>query len=539
MENKEKTRDFLGKLRALYMEFYDINFEMIDINRIKALNIEISDWQSQNDEILLRKEVLDNEMFNKMKTVYLLWGNRTLEYNNDVVDILLHFKLRNDVYTNSAKTNGKPEKKENQVVDSKKIDKKNMQFNEVQKDIIRWYENGVTLKNLTYIKVIIRDMFRYYIDWNKFNISKYLLDNYLNSNYINIEDSSKVKKGFQLERTLEVKAFFIGIIAWKYLGENSWGFENFENYYVNVYKYLEKKKENFVNEIFNENLVNRVHVDITKKMLLDIVLSNEDRLEISDLKHIVNKSIKTCLKLNNLVNTKIQNGNIFKYISSDEMNIFNLVLGDAMQSSSKLFLDIYEYEIIIEQAYNELLKDEISVNENYPSKIKENISNIKTMIDSMKYNYKKELEEIDEITNNFVNLFGKNEKSRINENLKFLTYTIKKIDSKREINFDSDKFPVINIIKDGLNSSTENFSEFWKKIIRLGKIDNYFEFYNNINNNYRTNKEDIIELNNVSREFIKLKHNYKRLIENSNEIKDHNNLLDRIDDKISEMEGWC
>jgi hypothetical protein len=73
----------------------------------------------------------------------------------------------------------------------------------------------------------------------------------------------------------------------------------------------------------------------------------------------------------------------------------------------------------------------------------------------------------------------------------------------------------------------------------LGEIDNYYEFYNNIDSNYKINKRDIIELNLVKKEFVKLENNFRNLINNSKDIKDSNILFDKINNEIDKIERWC
>ena len=128
------------------------------------------------------------------------------------------------------------------------------------------------------------------IHWEKHGIPYRLAEGYISRKYLCIEGQQaaiQVENYYLLKRCPETRGLLIALTRWKYLGNNSWEFDNCLDYLTIAFSWLETHEDEICNFVVKSNEINDIaqfeHLGVTSVYLaksiiqpVDISLSAED-----------------------------------------------------------------------------------------------------------------------------------------------------------------------------------------------------------------------------------------------------------------------
>lgn len=123
-----------------------------------------------------------------------------------------------------------------------------IKLNKVLDDLNDWLNKGTNLTYHVELRDLLSDFVYSSIDWEVENVPEYLaISNIKTRTIINIEGQNiAFGNGIKLARNIESRFLLEAIVSWKYIGENSWFFENSDDLLITALAWLNRNKCTFI-----------------------------------------------------------------------------------------------------------------------------------------------------------------------------------------------------------------------------------------------------------------------------------------------------
>ncbi|MFW6030660.1 MAG: hypothetical protein ACOCRO_10495 [Halanaerobiales bacterium] len=275
-EDKKTPRDFLRFVVKRVLIMYARNkSEFPPSVRSFEIHFDLPAWKNALHGQLLRRRALEvGEDSKRLTSLIKIWGNNSLfvegEKENKRVgglsrkiydDFGLEFiQGVNSEDDEEHETNNGEEREpeytsttEDQEATSSRVnvnDENRKLFSDMQKEIEAWAERNEKLRLYSDLRDDIKDILIDFIDWKSEGIPGDLVETIINKKRVSIEDQNgKFYPGFQVKRSEDSRYALLALAAWRYLGEQSWDFQESASHLTNLHRWLTQVQDEVIKAV--------------------------------------------------------------------------------------------------------------------------------------------------------------------------------------------------------------------------------------------------------------------------------------------------